>query len=107
LSRWRPTRNIQKAAARWEIRSEILGRKLVVRYPQPLPVGNELDGTVLICAINSVPAEPVDQSLQYLRTGMTKGVICSNANHREFRVDRRQKVLGSGCVAAMMGDLGD
>jgi hypothetical protein len=38
---------------------------------------------------------------------MTIGIICPHANHRHFRVNCGQKVLGSGCVAAMMGHLGD
>ena len=38
------------------INNEILKRKFVVRYPQLYPIGDELDGAILICAINIVLA---------------------------------------------------
>jgi hypothetical protein len=57
------------------INNGILKRKFVVRYQQPLSIGNELDGAVLICAINIVLTQPVNQSLHHLRAGMAKGIL--------------------------------
>jgi len=76
-------------------------------HPQTLPIGNEFDGAVLICAINIILAQPVNQLLHYLGAGMAKGVIRPHRNHRHFRVNRSQKLLGGGGLAAMMGYLGD
>ena len=42
----------QEAAAGWEI----LGRGFVVRHPQPLSIGDEFDGAILIGAIDVVLA---------------------------------------------------
>jgi len=50
----------QKVVTSSIINNEILKRKFVVRYPQPFPIGNEFDGTVLICAVNIVLAQPVN-----------------------------------------------
>jgi hypothetical protein len=38
---------------------------------------------------------------------MAKGITRSNANHRHFGINYRRKVLRSGCVAAVMSNLGD
>jgi len=38
---------------------------------------------------------------------MAKGVIRPRRNHRHLRVNRGQKLLGGGCLAAMMGYLGN
>jgi len=97
----------QKVVASSIINSEILKRKFVGRYPQPLPIGNELDGAIFICSINIVLAQPVNQSLYHLRAGMAKGVVRPRRNHRHFRVNRGQKLRRGRGLAAMMGYLGD
>ena len=47
-------------------------------HPQPLSISNELDGAILICSINIVLAQPVNQSLQNLRAGMAKWVVSTH-----------------------------
>jgi hypothetical protein len=76
-------------------------------HPQLFPIGNELDGAILICLINVIFAHPVNQSLHHLKAGMVKGVVFSDANHCHFRVNRSQKLRGGGGLAAMVGYLGD
>ena len=45
-----------RVANRWMIDNQILRRRFVVRYPQPLPIGDELDGAILICTVDVVLA---------------------------------------------------
>ena len=97
----------QKVVASSIINNEILRRKFVGRHPQSLAIGDELDGAVFIRAINVVLTQSVNQSLHYVRAGMTKGIICSDANHGHFGTNSGQKLRGSGCIAAVIGDLGD
>jgi len=75
------------------------------RHPQPLPIGDELDGAVLVCAVNTVLPQHASQPLRYFVAGVAKGVICSHTDDRHFRVNRRQKLLTGGGLAAMMGYL--
>jgi hypothetical protein len=79
----------------------------VYSHPQSITIGNELDGAVLIRAVNIVLPQSLNQPVHHLRAWVVKGIICSNANHRHFRVDRSQKLLGGGGLAAVMGYLGD
>jgi hypothetical protein len=49
------------------------GELFLIPHPQPFAIGNEFDGAILICAINIVLAQPVNQSLHHLGAGMAKG----------------------------------
>jgi len=82
--------------------SDVLRREHV-GYPEPLSVGNEFYRAVLIGAMNIGIAQPVGQSLQHLRAGMTKADLCVDKIQSAYALNGHLHPLFNGNITSKVG----